>query len=48
MRLFKKNQHCLFVEEESYNWSTKESSITRRFVVVLTMVVGVGILFSVL
>lgn len=48
MRLFKKNQHCLFVEEESYNWSTKESSITLRLIVVVTLIIGVGVLFSVL
>ena len=48
MRLLKKSQHCLFVEEESYNWAAPKSSISRKILYLLVMFVVMGLLFSLL
>ena len=44
----RKIQHCLFVEEESYNWTSPKSAVNRRLFVMAVLFVAAGVLFSVL
>ena len=48
MRLFKKHQNCLFVEEEIYNWASPRSRINRHLVVLAVFFVVSGVLLSAL
>ena len=46
--MFKKTSHCLFVEEETYNWSSPKSSMQKPLIFLAIMFVAAGFLFSVL
>ncbi|MBT6057397.1 MAG: hypothetical protein HOG51_05100 [Gammaproteobacteria bacterium] len=48
MRLFKRNQNCLFVEEESYNWKAAKSSTNKRLFYLALLFIVAGILFGML
>ena len=48
MRLFRKNQNCLFVEEEIYNWSSPRSRINRHLVMLAVLFMVSGVLLSAL
>ncbi len=48
MKLFKKHQHCLFVEEEKYNWIAPKSTVNRRLIYLSILFVIVALLFGVL
>ncbi|NQV71153.1 MAG: hypothetical protein HQ498_14095 [Pseudohongiella sp.] len=48
MKLFKKSQNCLFVEEERYNWAAPKSSINRKLILLSVVFIIVGLLFSTL
>ena len=48
MRFLKKSQHCLFVEEERYNWAAPKSNISRKMLYLSVMFVVMGLLFSLL
>lgn len=48
MRLFKKRQHCLFVEEEIYNWASPRSRVNRHLTVLAVLFVISGLLLSAL
>ena len=48
MRLLKKSQHCLFVDEESHNWAAPKSSISRKMLYLSVMFVVIGLLFGLL
>ena len=42
---FKKTEHCVFVEEETYNWAPAKSAISTRSVIVLTLLMAIIALF---
>lgn len=44
----RKIQHCLFVEEERYNWASPKSVLNRRLLFMALLFVAAGVLFSVL
>lgn len=46
VKLFKKSQNCLFVEEESYNWAAPRSSVNRKLVVLAVLFVVAALLFN--
>jgi len=46
VRLFRKNQNCLFVEEEIYNWSSPKSRVNRHLVTLAVFFVISGVLLS--
>lgn len=48
MRLFKKSQNCLFVEEEIYNWASPKSRANRNLLYLSVFIIIFGVLFSVL
>ncbi|GAB5499455.1 MAG: hypothetical protein PsegKO_17660 [Pseudohongiellaceae bacterium] len=48
MRLFKRSQNCLFVEEEIYNWSSPKSRVNRHLVTLAIFFVICGVLLSAL
>lgn len=48
MRLFRKNQNCLFVEEETYNWASPRSRTNRHLVMLAVFFVISGVLLSAL
>lgn len=48
MRLFKKSQNCLFVEEEIYNWASPKSRMNRNLLFMSVVFIVTGMLFSVL
>ncbi|MEX0965115.1 MAG: hypothetical protein WDZ52_13855 [Pseudohongiellaceae bacterium] len=48
MKLFKKAQHCLFVEEETYKWAEKKSGMSRHLVTVSLLCLVAAFLFSAL
>ena len=44
----RKQTHCLFIEEESYNWSALKSAKHYRLIAVSVLVIVAGLLFSLL
>ena len=44
----RKQMHCLFIEEESYNWSAPNSAKHYRVIAVSVLVIVAGLLFSLL
>ena len=38
MKLSRKVEHCLFVEEESYNWAPASTGTSRGFLVLMALV----------
>jgi hypothetical protein len=44
----RKQTHCLFIEEESYNWSAPKSAKHYRLIAVSVLVIVAGLLFSLL
>lgn len=44
----RKHQHCLFVEEEVYNWSTPKSLHNRPLLVMAVVIIVAGLLFGML
>jgi hypothetical protein len=48
VRLFKKSDHCLFVEEEIYNWGSPKSRMNRSLLFMSVIFIITGVLFSVL
>ena len=46
--MFKKTSHCLFVEEESYNWASPKSGRNRQLIALAILFMIAGMLFSVL
>ena len=48
MKLFKKTQNCLFVEEERYKWATKKSGMNRHLITVSVLCLFAAFLFSAL
>ena len=48
MRLFRKSEHCLFVEEEVYNWGSPKSRMNRSLLFMSVIFIITGVLFSVL
>lgn len=48
MRLFRKSQNCLFVEEEVYNWASPKSRANRGMIMLSLVFIMTGVLFSIL
>lgn len=48
VKLFKKNSHCLFVEEERYKWAEPRSRTNRNLLLFSVVIVAAGLLFSLL
>jgi hypothetical protein len=48
VRLFRKSDHCLFVEEEVYNWGSPKSRMNRSLLFMSVIFIITGVLFSVL
>jgi hypothetical protein len=48
LRLFRKSDHCLFVEEEIYNWGSPKSRVNRSLLFMSVIFIITGVLFSVL
>ena len=48
VKLFKKGQNCLFVEEERYEWAPKKSSMNRHLITVSLLFLFAAFLFSAL
>ncbi len=48
MKLFKKTQNCLFVEEETYKWSQKKAGMSRHLITVSLLCLVAAFLFSAL
>lgn len=46
--MFKKSSHCLFVEEEIYNWATPRPNRSRLLIYLAVIFMIAGMLFSVL
>ena len=44
----RKQQHCLFVEDEIYNWANTRSASRKRMIVLSLMFLAIGLFFSVL
>ncbi|MCG8416212.1 MAG: hypothetical protein MI746_18490 [Pseudomonadales bacterium] len=44
----RKSQHCLFIEEEIYNWASPKSAKNRRLLYLALLFLTAGLLFSVL
>ncbi len=44
----RKLQHCLFVEEESYNWTSPKSVLNRRLLFIALLFIAAGVVFSML
>ncbi len=44
----RKHQHCLFVEEEVYNWSSPKSLYNRRLLIFSVVVMMTALLFGML
>lgn len=44
----RKQQHCLFVEEEVYNWASSKPLANRRLVVISVVVLVTALLFGML
>jgi len=45
LKFLKKPVHCLFVEEETYDWAPAKPSITTRSVIVFTLMMMGLVLF---
>ena len=45
MKLFKPKQNFLFVDEESYNWSSSKASVSRRILSISVLLICAGFLF---
>ncbi|MEX2132397.1 MAG: hypothetical protein WD772_13025 [Pseudohongiellaceae bacterium] len=48
MKWFRKNRHCLFVEDEIYNWAPQPSRSGRRLLLVSILVVSSVVLLMLL
>ncbi len=48
MKLFKKTQNCLFVEEERYEWAAKKSGLSRHLIALSVLCLFAAFLFSAL
>ncbi|MCH7815243.1 MAG: hypothetical protein IIC60_01610 [Proteobacteria bacterium] len=48
MKRFKRQHNCLFVEEETYNWSTPKNSVNRKLVYLAILFVIGGLVFNAL
>ncbi len=48
VKLFKKAQNCLFVEEERYKWAAKKSTMSRHLITVSVLCLLTAFLFSML
>lgn len=48
MKLFKKSQNCLFVEEETYKWAERKPGISRHLITVSLLCLVAAFLFSAL
>ena len=48
MKLFKKTQNCLFIEEERYKWAAKKSTMSRHLISVSVLCQLAAFLFSML
>jgi len=48
VKLFKKTQNCLFVEEETYKWAQKKSGVNRHLIAVSVLCLFAAFLFSAL
>jgi|TARA_B110000483_G_scaffold243496_1_gene333612 hypothetical protein len=48
VKIFKKNQNCLFIEEEHYNWASPKPSGSKKLLGLSILFVVSGLLFSVL
>jgi len=48
VKIFKKNQNCLFIEEEHYNWASPKTSASKKLLRLSILFVASGLLFSVL
>ena len=46
MKLFKKTQNCLFIEEERHKWAAKKSTISRHLITVSVLCLLAAFLFS--
>ena len=44
----RKQPHCVFVEDEVYNWGNPKSVMNRRLLMLSILFVSAGLLFSVL
>jgi hypothetical protein len=48
VKLFKKKQHYLFIEEESYKWAPRKSALNRHLITVSLLCLMAAFLFSTL
>jgi len=48
VKLFKKTQNCLFIEEERYKWAPKKSGMSRHLIKVSVLCLFAAFLFSAL
>lgn len=48
VRLFKKSQNALFVEEEIYNWKAPQTSNNKRLFYLSLLFIAAALLFSAL
>ena len=48
VKLFKKTQNCLFVEEERYKWAEKKSGRSRHLITVSLLCLFAAFLFGAL
>jgi hypothetical protein len=48
VKLFKKSQNALFVEEEIYNWASPKSRVNRSLMFLAVVFIVSGVLFSLL
>ena len=48
MKLFKKTQNCLFIEEERYKWAAKKSVMSVHLITVAVLCLLTAFLFSTL
>lgn len=46
--MVRKQQHCVFVEDEIYNWANSRSGSRKRLIVLSLVFVTAGLLFGVL
>jgi hypothetical protein len=44
----RRQSHCLFIEEETYNWASPRTASHRRLILLSVMIVIAGLLFSIL
>lgn len=48
MKFSRKQPHCLFVEEEQYNWAPAKSSVSGKLIGLSVLFIVAALLFSVL